>query len=152
MTKDVLVSISGLQMETLEEGVEHEPIEIITPASYFCKNGKHYILYDEVAEGMSGVTRNKIKISSQDKVEVVKTGVVSMHMIFEKHKRNLTYYHTPYGQIPVGIHTSNMEIQVKEDSISVKVDYELDINHETWANCEIRMNIKSKNTEDFALM
>ena len=54
MTKDILLSISGLHYDMTgipdEPGAEEEngPIEVITPASYYYKNGKHYIVYDEV--------------------------------------------------------------------------------------------------------
>ena len=48
MTKDVIVSISGLQMPA--EG-EAEPVEVITVGDYYQKNGKHYVLYEEVNEG-----------------------------------------------------------------------------------------------------
>ena len=47
MTKDVLISISGLQFAG---GENSEPVEVITSGSYYKKNGRHYILYDEVAE------------------------------------------------------------------------------------------------------
>ena len=50
MTQDVLLTISGLHDMVFadpEENEENEPIEVITPASYYWKNGKHYILYDE---------------------------------------------------------------------------------------------------------
>ena len=58
MTKDVLVSISGLHLDMVENisEEESEAIEVVTPANYYCKNGKHYILYDEVTDGISGVT------------------------------------------------------------------------------------------------
>lgn len=55
MTQDVLLTISGLHDMAFadpEENEENEPIEVITPASYYWKNGKHYILYDEVMEGI----------------------------------------------------------------------------------------------------
>lgn len=48
MTRDVLVRISGLQ---LIDG-EHDDVEVITSGDYFWKNGKHYILYDEVIDGI----------------------------------------------------------------------------------------------------
>lgn len=56
MTKDVLVSISGMHMGITEPQPDEgdEPIEVVTPASYYCRNGKHYIIYDEVMEGMAG--------------------------------------------------------------------------------------------------
>ena len=55
MTKDVLISISGLQFAG---GENSEPVEVITSGSYYKKNGRHYILYDEVAEDTAGTTKN----------------------------------------------------------------------------------------------
>ena len=45
MTKDVLITISGIQ--TID-GEVNDPIETVTPGEYYFRNGKHYILYDEV--------------------------------------------------------------------------------------------------------
>ena len=50
MTKEVLVTISGLQFSP---ETENESVELITSGSYYKKNGKHYIIYDEVNEGFS---------------------------------------------------------------------------------------------------
>lgn len=154
MTKDVLVSISGLHLDVVENisEEESEAIEVVTPANYYCKNGKHYILYDEVTEGISGVTKNKIKISGEDSLEIMKSGISNAHMIFEKNKKNLTYYQTPYGQMLVGVNTKNMEIRVTEKNIDVCVDYELDVNHEPLADCKIKMNITSKDSGDFSVL
>ena len=151
MTKDVLISISGLQIEVMEEeGIENEPIEVVTPASYFKKNGKHYILYDEVTEGIPGVTKNKIKISDAA-VEIRKSGVTNVHMIFDRGKKNLTYYDTPFGQMLIGVNTLFMESEESEDHMDIRIEYELDINHEPLADCKIRMNIRSKNAVGFKL-
>ena len=46
MTKDVLINISGLQMDINKD----EPVELMTTGAYYLKNGKHYILYDEMAD------------------------------------------------------------------------------------------------------
>ena len=151
MTKDVLISISGLQMDVLEEEKDHEPIEVVAPANYFLKNGKHYILFDEVTEGIPGITKNRIKITGEDTLEVMKSGVSNVHMVFEKNKKNLTYYQTPYGQLLIGIHTKEMEVEVSEDNINVKVGYILDVNHEPLADCQIRINVKSKDAGDFQI-
>ena len=160
MTKDVLVSISGHhidimaepedQVKALESG--QDAIEVVTPASYYCRGGKHYILYDEVMEGMSGTIKNRIKITGTDSVEIVKSGLSSSHMIFEKNRKNLTYYRTPYGQMLVGVNTRNMEVSVEDDRINVQVDYELDVNHEPLADCKIRLDIVSKNSGEFSVL
>ena len=154
MTKDVLVNISGMHMGITEPQPDEgdEPIEVVTPASYYCRNGKHYIIYDEVMEGMAGTIRNKIKITGDASVEIMKSGVSGTHMVFEKNKKNLTYYKTPYGQMLIGINTKNMKVSVSEDNIDVLVDYELDVNHEPLADCKIRMNITSKNSGDFSVL
>ena len=97
MTKDVLVSISGKHIDIMNEPLEgresgDDAIEVVTPANYYCRNGKHYIIYDEVLEGMAGTIKNKIKITGEDSVEIMKSGLSSSHMIFEKNKKNLLPY------------------------------------------------------------
>ena len=47
MTKDVLVSVRGAH---IADG-ETNNLEVITAGSYYFKNGKHYIIYDEILEG-----------------------------------------------------------------------------------------------------
>ena len=141
MTKDVLVSISGLHMDMdaqIPGPDEDDVIEVVTPATYYYRNGKHYIIYDEIVEGVSDTIKNKIKISGTDSLEIMKSGLSNTHMIFEKNKKNLTYYKTLYGQMLVGLNTRNMEIEVSDETIKVRVDYELDVNHEPLANCKIR--------------
>ena len=58
MTKDVLVSISGAHMV---DG-DSDDVSVITAGSYFCKNGKHYVIYDELIDGVEGAIRSTIKI------------------------------------------------------------------------------------------
>ena len=147
MTQDVLLTISGLHdmaFANPEENEENEPIEVITPASYYWKNGKHYILYDEVMEGIPGVVKNKIKITGEDSMEIMKSGITNAHMVFEKNQMNVTYYDTPYGQLHVGIHTRKLDVNVDDERIDIAVEYGLDVNHEATADCRIAMSIRPK--------
>ncbi len=153
MTKDVFVSISGLQAEFPgDEEEENLPLEVVTPGSYFLKNGKHYVMYDELVEGVPGVIKNKIKINGNDSIEIIKTGITNAHMVFEKNKKYITYYQTPYGQMLIGINTSRMDVQVREEKIDVQVEYELDINHEPFADCTIKMNIVPRDGKTIELL
>ena len=81
MTKDVLINISGLQME-LDDG---EPVEMMTTGDYYLKNGKHFILYDEIEDDHQ-VVKNILKIGPKT-VEISKKGGRNSHMVFEKGKR-----------------------------------------------------------------
>lgn len=147
MTKEVIVSISGLQFA--EDGT-NEPVEVITAGDYYNKNGKHYIVYDEVMEGFEGTTKNRIKLAD-DLLDITKKGISNVHMIFEKDKKNLTYYYTPFGSILIGIDAKQIEIKEEEHNIDVTVDYELEVNYEHLADCKIHMNIRSKEAGDFRI-
>jgi uncharacterized beta-barrel protein YwiB (DUF1934 family) len=149
MTKDVILSITGLQFENTgsEPG---EPVEVITVGEYYNKNGKHYVLFNEVTEGFEGSTKNTVKISDGS-LDITKKGVANVHMIFEKNKKNVTCYNTPFGNLMIGIAAKDVKINENEENIDVSVDYTLDVNYEHLADCKIAINIKSKDAKDFSL-
>ena len=147
MTKDLLVKISGLQFA---EDQDNGPVEIITTGNYYKKNGKHYILYDEVQEGFDGVTKSVIKVND-DFLDVTKKGVTNVHMVFEENKKNITYYNTPFGNLFIGIDAEKIHVEESEENINVNVAYALEANYEHLADCRIQMNIKSKDARDFKL-
>ncbi|HIQ75235.1 MAG TPA: DUF1934 domain-containing protein [Candidatus Cottocaccamicrobium excrementipullorum] len=139
MTKDVLITISGVQLTDGESG----DVEMITTGAYYQKNGKHYILYDEVLEGYEGVIRNTIKIQP-DSMDIIKTGVTNVHMTFERNKKRLTCYATPMGEMMVGLNTRNISIDESENSLKVRVEYSLDINYQHVSECNIVVDIQSR--------
>lgn len=139
MTKDVLITISGMQ---LADG-DNSDIEMITAGDYYQKNGKHYVLYDEVLEGFDGIVKNTIKIENSG-LDIVKKGIANVHMAFEKNKKNISCYATPFGEMMIGISTNQISIDEKEDNLKVKVDYSLDINYEHISECNITVDIQSK--------
>ncbi|WP_310603054.1 DUF1934 domain-containing protein [Anaerosporobacter sp.] len=142
MTKDVLVTIAGLQFEVDSE----EPIEVITAGQYFCKNEKHYILYEEILEDMKAVCKNRIKISS-DMVEILKTGASNVHMVFEVGKKNLTYYNTPFGNLLIGIDTTKIVCNESEDVIELNIEYGLEVNYSHVSECSITVKAATKKSK-----
>ena len=111
MTRDVLITISGIQ---LADGDSNE-VEMITAGDYFQKNGSHYILYDEVMEGQNDIIKNTIKIRPEG-LDIIKRGSSSVHMTFEKDRKNLSCYATPFGEMMIGINTNDILIAEDEDS------------------------------------
>ena len=152
MTKDVLVSISGIQMALNDmESNDDEPIEVFSAGTYYFKNGKHYVFFEEVAEGMQGVTRTQIKWKDTEILEVSKKGLSNVHMLFEKNKKNRCYYNTPFGQLNLGIFMTEMVVDEKEDEILLRADYSLDVNFEALAECTIRIHICPRDSKKFSL-
>lgn len=148
MTKEVLISVKGLQLMSEEEGAE--PIEVVIPGEYYFRNGHHYIRYDEVQEGFREATVNFIKADSRS-MEVRKKGVTNVHMVFQPEKKNVTYYQTPFGSIQMGISATKLVCQETEDNINIHVDYALDMNNEHVADCFLQVDIIPRNTQDFHL-
>ncbi len=152
MTKEVLVRISGLQMAVNDmENQGDEPIEIISAGNYFFKNGTHYIFFEEVAEGIPGNTKTQIKLRGKETLEVIKKGISNMHMVFERNKNNRCFYKTPFGELNLGICTSQIVVDEAEDNINIRVNYALDVNYEPLADCTIRINIKPRESSDFSI-
>ncbi|HAB60328.1 MAG TPA: DUF1934 domain-containing protein, partial [Lachnospiraceae bacterium] len=132
MTKDVLVAIAGLHYELESE----EPIEVITAGQYFCKNEKHYVLYDEILDERNEVCKNRIKIGT-DMIEILKSGASNVHMVFELGKKNLTYYNTPFGSLLIGIDTTKIVCSESEEAIELNIEYGLEVNYSHVSDCSI---------------
>lgn len=94
MTKDVLITIKGLQ--SLGEASETEEVELVAKGDYYFKNGHHYIFFEERTEGFTEPTRNSIKVSGSS-VEVKKKGLTNVQMIFEENKKILLIMQHPLG-------------------------------------------------------
>ncbi len=171
MTKDVLICISGLHMENgledeIEDGIEsgiesgieendqeeNGPIEVVVPGSYFFRNGKNYLIFEEHVEGFQDPIKSQIKWQGCDCVEVSKKGITNMNMIYEKNKKTQCFYNTPYGQLDLGIFTSDIIVDESEENIDVYVEYMMEANHQLLAECKISINVKPQGSKDFSLL
>ena len=140
MTKDVLISISGLQLEAQHD----EPIEVVTSGNYYYKNNKHYILYDEyIDDSELEVTKNKM-IISDDKISLTKSGPASVNMLFEPGKDTVTYYNTPFGSLVIGLSNSKIDAKHEEHLIDINIQYDLSINYSHVSNCNICLKVTPK--------
>ena len=148
MTKDILLSIRGLQ---ITEDTQKDTVEVITPGEYYFRNGKHFFLYEEAEEGKQEITKNIIKVTD-DYMEVTKKGAVNVHMVFEKNKKNVTYYNTPFGSLLIGIDAYRVDVTQTPEEIEAYVEYALEVNNEHLANCRIRIKANSRAERVFHLM
>lgn len=139
MTKEVMLAISGLQSD-LQEG-RSDRIETVTAAEYYRKNGRHYVLYEEMAEEDAQPTKSLLKFDAH-MLELTRHGVINTRMVFEENKKNLTSYNTPFGQMVIGIDTKQIRLQEQEDFLRMDVEYALDVNEEYLADSRIKITIR----------
>ncbi|MBQ2117139.1 MAG: DUF1934 domain-containing protein [Lachnospiraceae bacterium] len=149
MTKDVLVSVRGLQFadNDVKESAsdeELEKIETICPGQYYLKNGAHYILYEEIVEGYNENIKNMIKVRDKEFI-LTKKGPISVQMSFNEGKKTMTDYITPFGNILIAIDTKKIEIEEKEDRLHIFIKYGLEANYQFLSDCEIDITVQSKN-------
>lgn len=140
MTKEVLVKIKGKQ--SYPEG---EAVESVTEVDgeYYFRNGAHYILFEETEAGFTQSTRSMLKVRSQQ-VELTKKGLIQSHMLFEEGSQQENRYHTPFGVVPMEVRTKHIRMLEEENSMLVQINYALYTDGALMADCDIRVQIKSK--------
>lgn len=138
MTKDVLIKVSGMQFD-----VQDEAIELMVPGSYYMKNDKHYVLFEEQPESSGPVTKNIVKFDDSF-FEMMKKGGNNSYLRFDKDKKNSTVYQTPAGPIQVDVLTHEFMVREEEREITVKVKYALDINYQFVSECEVDFKVQAR--------
>lgn len=141
MDKEVMIRISGMQFA--EMGGQQLPVEVIAPGKYYYKNGTHYLLFEEVDDNMNDKSESLMKFRDSY-LEVTRKGSINARMIFEKDKKTKSQYGTPYGILNIGISTTSVDLDEKEDSIEVTANYALEINDDFVADCCISLTAQSK--------
>ena len=126
MTKDVVVSLKGLQLAPDQQS---DAVEVIAPGEYYIRNNKHYVLFEEIMEGETQTLKNMLKFNDN---------------YLEFTRKNLTYYYTPFGSIQIGIDATSIEVKETEDEIRAEVKYALDVNYEFVGDCHINIAVKKK--------
>lgn len=137
MTSDVLITIKGLQM-ALDNS---DSLEIITNGKYFKKNGKHYVLYEEVVEDQR--VSNMIKIYNET-VEVTKKGLASVQMFFETGKKNTSIYSTPFGQIEISIYAEQIRVNETDRTLELNMQYDLELNSQHVSDSQVSVTVVSR--------
>ncbi len=138
MTKDVLISISGTQFEASEEA-----IELVIPGTYYMKNGKHYVFYDEQPETNGPVIRNSVKFYDGH-FEITKKGGYTSFLLFERDKKTSTVYQSVAGPLQIDSYTHGLTIEETEQEILVMVNYALDINYNYVSECHVKFRVQAR--------
>ena len=153
MTKDVLINISGLHMDVNNvESEDEEAIEVLSPGTYYYKNGKHYVFFEEVMEGVPGVTKSQIRWQGEDFLEVSKKGISNMHLVFEKNQKSRCFYNTPFGQLNLGLFMTEMKVEESDEEIKIQADSSLEVNFELVSDCRINIHVRPRDVKNFSII
>ncbi len=121
--------------------------ELFSRGEYQFRDGAYYIDYDESeATGFDG---SHVCLSVRDEsVTMTRTGNALTNLIFEKGKRHFCHYGTEFGDCMIGITTSVLNVEAREDKCRVHVKYSLDVNGGLMLENEITIKVnKTKEKE-----
>ena len=145
MKKDVIISIRGLQEQ---EGESADPITLVTSGRYYRKNGSYYIAYDETElTGLAG-TRTTVHVKP-DMVKVIRTGLYPSELQLELGKRNVSLYHTEYGDLSIVVSTRSIKNTLTDDGGDLDVEYSVEVANTPVGINHLSLNIK--NAEEGAI-
>ncbi len=105
MDKNVIISIKGVQSY---EDAETETIELVTEGTLMDCGEEGYTLSYQESEltGLEG-TLTTFQVEN-DRITLMRMGMVNSQMVFQLGRRHFSMYDTPYGALSVGINTHKM--------------------------------------------
>ncbi len=140
MKDGFLITIDGSQ---LADG-ELSKVSMSTVGSYHIHDGKNYILYDEsAASGFEGDT-TLVKIEGDRCVTMTRRGATNSQLVLQRDARNLCHYDTGFGDLTVGVRTSEIINRLNESGGLLSLKYSLDVGASTLAENEIKITVREK--------
>jgi uncharacterized beta-barrel protein YwiB (DUF1934 family) len=123
MDKKVILTITGSQRSPKEED---KTIELITVGRLYRENDTYCIEFEEsLITGMGG-TKTIITVE-QDRVSLERCGLHHTHLIFEKGKKYINCFNTPFGIQELGIYPIKINSSMDESQGRLNLKYQLDI-------------------------
>lgn len=139
MNKKVMISIKGTQSYP---NAPDDAIELITDGEYsFGGEGDVSFSYQESElTGLEG-TRTSFFIDPVC-VTMEREGTLNSRMVFEKGRKHLFLYDTPYGSATMGVNTHRISTTLGEKGGDMEIDYVIDFEHTIIGHNSFKINIR----------
>lgn len=141
MTKDVLVSIKGM-----DGSANEDDIETIHCGQFYRRNGKVYIKYEESIDGMDNKISTMIKVSGQE-IEITNRGAINSSMVFIPGQKITNNYQSPYGILNMGVDTEYLSIQETESTFDVELKYNIEYDGNYANGRHVLINVREQGNE-----
>ena len=123
---NVIISIKGVQSGPERES---ETIELVTEGRLESDGEDSFTLSYQESEvtGMEG-TLTTFQIE-ENRVTLMRLGEFNSQMVFERGRRHVSLYHTPYGSLSVGVDTREMSARIDQRGGDIRIAYDIEIDH-----------------------
>lgn len=139
MIKDVMITVKGSQ----SAGSESEETEFVTNGSYEYQPDNIRISYEESEIiGMEG-TKTEISVSG-GAVEVMRSGSNNHTLVYQKGKKHIGYYNTPYGEFSMAVTASMVRTDLHSWGGEICIDFVTEFNEMTQCRNSLCIQIKER--------
>lgn len=105
---------------------------------------ERYILTYWEGEGSDlGQTRTTLHLES-DRAVLTRQGELTAHMVFQEGASHTSLYETPYGKLPMTIHTQRLEGKLSEAGGSVYLVYQIQLGGADAGETRLRLTVNTK--------
>lgn len=140
MNENVRVVISAAH-KMYDNTTDNHKIKEIYDGKYFYKNNSHFILYTSEDDEKKQIS-NTIKLEDS-MISIVKKGNTKSTMHFSQGQKHKSDYITPFGTFGLETDTKKIDMDITEESIAVKLEYELWLNDAPSSNCNMTIIISN---------
>lgn len=139
VVKEVQLLIKSSIIVNLQD--EPEVMAIETEATYYHKDVRHYVYFEENVDGQ--FIKNLYKFN-QGQFYMSKQGGISVEMNLTMGEIARVQYKTPYGGIPMLVETKKLILEERDDLIRIKIEYTLSIQEGEKQIHELIMEIRPR--------
>lgn len=132
----VIVRVSGMQL--MDDTEEDSIVENIMAGSCKKIGDLYYIKYEELQEGFTEKSDVLIKVKS-GYMEILKKGLINVHMIISAGEIHQTSYTTPFGNLLFSIHGKKVVVQEDKEGVKVRAGYLMEVNGEYLSENDIHL-------------
>ena len=141
--KNAIITITDRHVQDGEEYT----CELTTSGSFELTENGCIINYVETDEEMTNC-HTKLNVTGSKKITMTRTGKYNTEMVFEKDRRHLCCYSTPYGELMMGIYANLISNEIGENGGSLKFAYAIDFNNTPASENELLIFVAEKNQEE----
>lgn len=141
MKDNFIISVTGVQVVDGDK----ETIKLTTAGEYTIENDVRIIRYREYDNDNPSIYfDNTVTLEGDNIVTVIRKGPAQSRLTLERGRRHQCHYCTMYGDLMVGVYTSEVESTLTDKGGTLQASYTLDFNAGLVSKNEIHIKVTEK--------
>ena len=137
------VTLSIRSVQTLDDGQAASSVETAAKALLRREGEELVLTYEEGTDsGMAGV-RSTLRIAS-GQITLLREGPWRCRMVFQAGETHEGLYETPYGALPMRLHTRRLRAQLGEAGGELELEYDMELAGQSAGTTQFRLTVREE--------